>query len=35
VYKFVGESYLHGGMDGEAVRVAFEKGGELSLLILE
>ena len=35
VYKFVGESYLHGGMDGEAVRVAFEKGGELSMLILE
>lgn len=35
MYKFVGESYLHGGMDGEAVRVAFEKGGELCMFILE
>lgn len=35
MYGFVGESYLHGGMDGEAVRVAFEKGEELSMLILE
>jgi hypothetical protein len=35
MYKFVGESYLHGGIDGEAVRVAFEKGEELSMLILE
>jgi hypothetical protein len=35
MYKFVGESYLHGGMDGEAVCVVLENGKEVSMLILE